>query len=286
MSSMAIPVIDAHVHIQPWRMVKPAALEMIRAKRPDAQRLYDLMYAPASLVKYLDEEHIEQVVSINYVSPDVMGFTDEVHPYAADFARACGGRVVPVGSVHPTLTRDPERAVRDLVAMGFRGIKIHPPHQGVFANAHRQGNKVLETVYRRAEEAGLLLIVHTGTSVFPGARNVYADPIHCDDVAVDFPKLQIILAHGGRPLWMETAVFLARRFPNVHLDVSSIPPQKLLEYFPRLEEISDKVLWGSDWPAPGVPGMRENADRFLALPLSEAAKRKIASENARRLFAV
>jgi predicted TIM-barrel fold metal-dependent hydrolase len=85
---------------------------------------------------------------------------------------------------------------------------------------------------------------------------------------------------------METAVFLARRFANVHLDVSSIPPQKLLEYFPRLEDLGDKVLWGSDWPAPGVPGMRENADRFLALALSEGVKSKIAHENARKLFAL
>jgi predicted TIM-barrel fold metal-dependent hydrolase len=267
-------------------MIRPAALEMIRAKRPDAQRLYDLMYDPAAFVRYLDQERIDQVVSINYVSPDVMGFTEDVNRYAADFARACGGRVIPVGSVHPTQTADPERAVRDLVAMGFRGIKIHPCHQLCYPNAYRNGNRTLETIYRRAEEAGLLLIVHTGTSVFPGARNVYADPIYCDDVAVDFPRLKIVLAHAGRPLWMETAVFLARRFPNVHLDISSIPPKRLLEYFPRLEELSEKVLWGSDWPAPGVPGMRENADRFLEVPLTDPARRKILSENARRLYAI
>lgn len=130
----------------------------------------------------------------------------------------------------------------------------------------------------------MVLVVHTGTSVFPGARNVYADPIYCDDIAVDFPKLKIVLAHGGRPLWMETAVFLARRFPNVTMDLSSLPPQKLLDYFPRLEDLADKVLWGSDWPAPGVPGMRANVDRFLELPLSNESKRKILYENARRVY--
>jgi hypothetical protein len=267
-------------------MIKPGALALLQDRRSDAADLYALMYDPAGFVRYLDRERIEQVVSINYASPDVIGFTEEVYKYAADFARACGGRVLPVGSVHPTLTRDAERAVRDLLAQGFRGIKIHPSHQGCFPNAYRQGNKVLETVYRRAEEAGLILIVHTGTSIFPGARNVYADPIYCDDIAVDFPKLKIVLAHGGRPLWMETAVFLARRFPNVLLDVSGIPPQKLLDYFPRLEDLADKVLWGSDWPAPGVPGMRANADRFLALSLSDGAKRKILYENARKLYAL
>ena len=57
-------------------------------------------------------------------------------------------------------------------------------------------------------------MIHTGTSVFSSARNKYADPIHCDDIGVDFPDLTVILAHGGRPLWMETAFFLVRRFPK------------------------------------------------------------------------
>jgi predicted TIM-barrel fold metal-dependent hydrolase len=281
---MALRVFDAHVHVQPWRMIKPEALALIRARRPDADRVYELMYDPGAFVRHLDREGVERVVSVNYVSPDVMGFTEEVHAHASEFARACGGRVINLGSVHPTLARDAERAVADLIARGFRGIKIHPSHQGCFPNAYRQGNRILETVYRRAEEAGMVLMVHTGTSIFPGARNVYADPIHCDDIAVDFPRLKIVLAHGGRPLWTDTALFLVRRFENVFLDVSGIPPQRLLEYFPRLAEFADKALWGTDWPAPGVPGMRENVERFLELPLPEEARRKILFENARKVY--
>ncbi len=281
---MDFPVVDAHVHVQPWRMIKPEALRMMQGKRADLGRLEELMYDPSKFLRYLDEERIERVVAINYVSPDIMGFTEEVISYAADFARASQGRVLAVGSVHPTLTQDADRAMDVLIASGFRGIKMHPCHQPCYPNAYRQGNRVLETAYRRAEEAGMVLVVHTGTSVFPGARNVYADPIYCDDIAVDFPKLKIVLAHGGRPLWMETAVFLARRFPNVTMDLSSLPPQKLLDYFPRLEDLADKVLWGSDWPAPGVPGMRANVDRFLELPLSNESKRKILYENARRVY--
>ena len=90
-----------------------------------------------------------------------------------------------------------------------------------------------------------------GTSIFPGARNKYGDPIYVDDVAVDFPKLKILLAHGGRPLWMHTAFFLVRRHPNVYLDISGIPPKTLLKYFPRLDEIAHKTLFGTDWPGPG-----------------------------------
>jgi predicted TIM-barrel fold metal-dependent hydrolase len=101
---------------------------------------------------------------------------------------------------------------------------------------------------------------------------------------VDFPDLTIILAHGGRPLWMDQAFFLVRRFPNVHMDVSSIPPRAILRYFPRLAEVADKVLYGSDWPAPGVRSMADNLRDFRALELPPEAMSKMLETNARRLF--
>ena len=76
---------------------------------------------------------------------------------------------------------------------------------------------------RLAGEAKRPVFIHTGTSIFPGARNVYADPMACDDVAVDFPETTIVLCHAGRPLWYDTAFFLLRRHPNVMLDISSRP---------------------------------------------------------------
>lgn len=277
-------VIDAHIHIQPWKMIRPEALAMMQASRPDVAEIHDLMYDPGKLAGLLDREGIDRVVAINYVSPDVMGFTRDIVPYAADYARKMKGRLLAVGSIHPARSRNARREMGELVKLGFRGVKLHPSHQLCYPNDYRRGNKVLRTMYEVAEREGLVLYIHTGTSVFPGARNVYADPIYCDDVAIDFPKLKIVLAHGGRPLWMDTAMFLVRRHPNVMMDVSGIPPQKLPEYFPRLEEVADKVLWGSDWPAPGVPGMRANVDRFLALPLSDESKRKIVFDNARKLY--
>jgi predicted TIM-barrel fold metal-dependent hydrolase len=105
-----------------------------------------------------------------------------------------------------------------------------------------------------------------------------------DDVAVDFPDLRVILAHGGRPLWMEQAFFLVRRFPNVFMDVSSIPPRAVPRYFPRLAEIADKVLYGSDWPSPGVRSMAGNARDFQDLPLPKEAIARIMETNARALF--
>ena len=105
-----------------------------------------------------------------------------------------------------------------------------------------------------------------------------------DDVAIDFPDLTILMAHGGRPLWMDEAFFVLRRHRNVYLELSGIPPRKLLEYFPRIEELDERVLWGTDWPSPGVRSMKDNLDQFLSVPLPEAMKVSVTRSTPFRLF--
>jgi len=70
----------------------------------------------------------------------------------------------------------------------------------------------------------------------------------------------------------------------VLLDLSGIPPKTLLRDLPRLPEIADRCLWGTDWPGPGVPDLRRNVEDFLALGLPESVTRAILHENAGRLF--
>ena len=122
-----------------------------------------------------------------------------------------------------------------------------------------------------------------GLSPDVAARRIEADSI---DVAIDFPDLQLVMAHGGRPLYMEEAFFILRRHGKVRLDVSGIPPSKLLEYFPRLTELTDRVLWGTDWPSPGVKDLRQNIDQFLTLPLTKEQQQAILETNALALFPV
>jgi predicted TIM-barrel fold metal-dependent hydrolase len=83
---------------------------------------------------------------------------------------------------------------------------------------------------------------------------------------------------------MKEAFFILRRHSSIRLDVSGIPPVRLLEYFPRLGEIVDRVLWGTDWPSPGVKDLKLNIDQFLTLPLADAQRRAILQDNALTLF--
>lgn len=280
-----VPVFDTHIHIQPFHMMKPDVQRTFWLKKPNRAELESYAGDPAKLLRKMDEDRIERVGLINYVSPDLMGFTDEVNEWMLRYAAAEPARLIPFGSVNPRFSKDVGDYVQRLIDAGIRALKVHPPHQLFRANAYLDSLPSLAQLYERAQAAKIPVTIHTGTSVFPGARSRLGDPMDADDVAVDFPKLTILLAHGGRPLWMDAAFFLVRRHPNVYLELSGIPPSKLLEYFPRLNEIAGKTVWGTDWPSPGVMSMRRNVDEFAALPLDDASKRRILYDTAAALFA-
>ena len=273
-------ITDCHIHIQPIEMFKPEAMAIMKNKRANFDEIVEFCRSPKKFLQYLDRCGIDRAVLINYVAPEVIGFTSDVNQFVADYCKTDPKRLIPCGSLHPRHTHNVLADIEQIVRLGIRLIKIHPPHQLLFPNDYLRGVKELEIIYRAAEANGIPVMFHTGTSIFPGARNKFGDPIHIDDVAVDFPKLKILLAHGGRPLWMNTAFFLLRRHRNVYLDISGIPPKTLLKYFPRLEEIQAKTLFGTDWPGPGVPDIRQNLDDFRALPLPNASKQQILEKTA------
>jgi uncharacterized protein len=279
-----MPVTDAHIHIQPFHQMPAAVAATFWTGKPNRAELEGYAADPRALLARMDADGVDRVGLINYVSPDVMGFTDEANAWMVRYASADTSRLIAFGSVNPRFSQDVAGDTSRVIDAGARALKVHPPHQVFRANAYRDSLPQLADLYRVAQDAGLPVTIHTGTSVFPGARSRLGDPMDVDDVAVDFPNLTILLAHGGRPLWMDAAFFLVRRHPNVQLEVSGIPPAKLLEYFPRLEQIAHKTVWGTDWPSPGVKSMRSNVDAFLALPLSDAAKSAILDGNSRRLW--
>ncbi|MHA2610841.1 MAG: amidohydrolase family protein [bacterium JZ-2024 1] len=278
-------IFDVHIHIQPWWMMKPEVYQKMKLGHDNFDAYIPLAKNPEQFLRFLDDEGVERACLINYVSPDVMGFTDEVNTFISEFCSKEPKRLIPFGGIHPRFSRDVEGDVKKCIEKwGIKGFKVHPPHMLFYPNEYKEGFKPLEKMYQILSDARIPIMFHTGTSIFPGARSKYGDPMALDDVALDFPELKIILAHGGRPIWMETAFFLVRRHENIFLDISGIPPKSLLEYFPKIEKIADKTLFGSDWPGPLIPGIRKNAEDLLALPISDETKEKILWKNASKLF--
>lgn len=281
--------IDAHTHIVPAKFFSEDLLKAVASlMRVDPEFYKDISKDPKNLIRYMDEKSIKAIMIMSYPAPDVMGFGDEQVDEVAQYVKNHRDRLLQFGSVHPRFNKNPLPRLEEIYSKyEIRGLKLHTVHQLVKPNAYRpeEGNlKSLEQIYQFASDHELPMLIHTGTSMFPKARNKYGDPIFLDELPLDFPKMRIILSHGGRPIWMETAFYLIRRHHQIIFDISSIPPPRLLDYFPRFERVADKAIFGSDWPGPGVHSIHENIQEFLKLPLAEEVKRKVAYENAAKLF--
>lgn len=143
-------ITDCHVHIQPMEMFKPHALELMKRKRPNFDHIAECCRSPRAFLKHLDASGIDRAVLINYVAPEVIGFTAAVNQYVADYVKEDPRRLISCGSLHPRHTANVMADVTQILHLGLRMIKIHPPHQLLYPNDYLHGVKELEIIYRAA----------------------------------------------------------------------------------------------------------------------------------------
>jgi len=248
-------LVDAHVHVARLRTLSGDWQEWARAFGARAP-LHDLFGAdgvprPAEIDAHFATQGTDHVLLFSEYSPKVTGIQpiEDVLPVVA----ANPARFRPVANLNPHLHYPVTRELARQVGLGAVALKIHPVHGGFEAR-----DRMLYPAYSWAEERGLPVIVHCGTSTFAGSVNSHGDPVLLDEVFRDFPDLVVVLAHGGRGWWYEQAAFLALMRPNVWLEVSGLPPQRLGDYYgSMLRRLADKMIFGTDWP--GVPGVEHNA---------------------------
>jgi predicted TIM-barrel fold metal-dependent hydrolase len=144
--------------------------------------------------------------------------------------------------------REARRLIKDF---NVRGFKFHPTAQGFFPN-----DRMAYRIYEVIAEARLPAIFHSGHSGIGtgmrgggGLRLKYSNPIHLDDVAVDFPDMSIVIAHPSWP-WQSEALSVCLHKPNVYIDLSGWSPKyfapELVQY--ANTQLKKKVLFGSDFP--------------------------------------
>jgi predicted TIM-barrel fold metal-dependent hydrolase len=161
-------------------------------------------------------------------------------------------------SVHPDAPDALEEIERATGDLKLRGIKLGPNYQ----NFDPLGEAAFR-VFRRAQELGLPILLHQGTSPVQFADLDYAHPRHIDRVAMAFPRLKLILAHMAHP-WQADCICVVRKHPNVYADISALFYRPWSHYTcMRLAtewNILHKLLFGSDYPvatpAETMAGMR------------------------------
>jgi predicted TIM-barrel fold metal-dependent hydrolase len=274
------PLVDAHLHAARLPTLKPAwrtwAQDFGDGGILDAVYGADGTLDPARFDAYLAAEGVDVALLLAEYSPKVTGIqpVEDLLPLTAH-----SDRMRLVANVNPHLHYPVEEELARQLGLGAVACKIHPVHAGFAAN-----DRSMYPAYALCQEAGIPLVVHCGTSTFPGSTNAYADPILLDDVLRDFRSLEVVLAHGGRGWWYDAAAFLALSHERVWIELSGLPPSRLRDYYARQSwpRLTRKMIFGTDWP--GVPGIARNARAVAALCPSDQVAALVLGGNAARVY--
>jgi predicted TIM-barrel fold metal-dependent hydrolase len=269
-------VVDFHVHLALYRPQSPSLDELMRSAFGSMEtfmqfaRKYD---DPANFLQLMRDEGVDYAVILAEYSPLTTGVAS--HERVREF---CAGRkeLIPFCTINPCDNPDPAGNLRRLHDEGFRGVKLYPTYNHFHVNEAR-----LYPMYAAAQELRMPILIHTGTSVFKNARLKYGNPVFVDDVAVDFPDLTLVMAHGGRGAWYDEAMTVARLHANAYIDATGLPVRRLPAYFPEMERFSGKFVFGTDWPQMSP---KKSLAAFQEIGLSDAALDAILGGNALRIL--
>jgi hypothetical protein len=169
-----------------------------------------------------------------------------------DAARENSDMMVAFASIDPHKGRMGAREARRLIEQhGVKGFKFHPTVQGFLPN-----DRMAWPIYEVIAEYKLPAIFHSGHSGIGsgmrcggGLRLQNSNPMLLEDVAMDWPDIQIVIAHPSWP-WQDEALSLALHKPNIWIDLSGWSPKyfpaQLVQYANTL--LKDRMLFGSDYP--------------------------------------
>ena len=167
----------------------------------------------------------------------------------------------------------------------MRGFKFHPSLQGFFPD-----DRLAYPLYEVIAEHKLPAVFHTGqTAVGSGLRGgggillKYSNPMHLDEVAADFPDMQVIMAHPSVP-WQDEALSIAGHKPNVWIDLSRL----VAEVLPAAARAPGELDPARRRSCSAPTSRRSRPERWLrdfeALDIKPEVRPLILKENARRLL--
>ncbi len=167
------------------------------------------------------------------------------------------------------------------IKRGLRGANIEPGYRAKNGGPTTIDNPDFYPIFEIMSDNGYPLMVQTGA--FAGIEN-WRDANamwRFDGLMKSFPKLNLVLAHGGYPSIQETLA-LALKHPSVHIcpDCYTFWPGGQL-YQMNIELLQDQFIYGSAFPFGNIDTTLEQT---LALNLSDGVLEKYLHGNAARLL--
>ena len=259
-----IMIIDFHAHIYPNRIAEKAV--------HNNSQFYNINSCcdgtSETLLQIGRYAHIDKFV-IHPVAqkPEQV---NSINKYTASQCKANPDHFIGFGTLHIDIS-NPEEEICRIIALGLKGIKLHPDYQRFNIDDNRMLN-IFSILDNR-----LPVLIHAGDY-----RYGYSHPSRIAHVIDCFPKLTVVAAHfGGWSLFDLALEYLERRF--CYMDVSS---SIMFLGRRRSEELiriygAERMIFGSDYPMwdPAV-----ELERFQSLDIPNGDKGLILSGNALKIL--
>lgn len=130
--------------------------------------------------------------------------------------------------------------------LGLRGLKLGP----IYQNMHPLDLK-FKALFRKAEELGVPVLIHQGTTFCCDVSLEVANPVLLQSIALEFPRLRMVIAHFGHP-WIAETFVLIRKHPSLFTDISALyyRPWQFYNALILAQEygVTHKLFFGSDYP--------------------------------------
>ena len=229
------------------------------------------------LLKEMDEAGVDKGVVVGRLAGTLGSVSNED---VARIVRDYPQRFIGAASIDPTNRVTACKTISDAVASGFKAINIEP---GSYPIPMYADDRRLYPIYAHCEDLGVPVIMMVGGTAGPDLS--YSDPVKADRVLTDFPRLSVVVVHGGWP-WVTEILHIAFRRPNMYLS-----PDMYFSRMPGWEEyvkaadsfLADRMLYASSFPFCPV---RDYKQWFETLPIRRENMEKVMGGNARRLLGI
>ncbi len=177
-----------------------------------------------------------------------------------------------LATLHPQMSDDElNKEIERIIALGFRGVKLHPDHQGVTADSDGM-MRICQRLSGR-----LPVLMHCGDY-----RNDLSHPRRVVKLLEAFPDLCMVAAHlGGWPIFDYALEYFEDK--NCYLDLSSsimfLGPRRSKELIAIYG--AKRLIFGSDYP---IFSPKQALAEYLALGLSKEQNELILHKNAEKVL--
>ena len=227
----------------------------------------------AGYIEEVREAGVNCAVVIGRDTPGIKNDNDQIHALVSRHPELVG-----VGSVDPErlgrrVVAEAERAIRQL---GLRAINLEP---GFGAPPRAFDDALLWSVYEALQDWETPAFLMSGPTTPDLALN---DPAAIGRVARRFPKLPIVVHHGGWPR-VDEIVGVAFRYANVTLvpDMYIFQPGGRLYVEAANGALGDQIAFGSSYP---FRAMRQSVEDYQRLGFRDDVLEKLFHVNAARLL--